>query len=139
MVNSNSFYSTSNSFYSAFSPKLANFLQSQHQFHADCSLRMGLDWLVSFDSSEKGNLLSWIKRDDVQQNLKMSKKLSPREYNTISPLGSTVSSDLSWKPCIQSRKKESKFNNTLADSIVQVTILYLRAFFTLTNQLSVHY
>ena len=67
----------------------------------------GSNWLVSFNSSKTQSILhSRLKGDGVQHNLKMSNNFI-QENNTISLLGLTVSSDLSWKTYIQSISKKA--------------------------------
>ena len=67
----------------------------------------GTKWLVSFNSSKTQSILhSRLKDDGVQYSLQMSNN-TLQECNTISFLGLTVSSDLSWKPYIQSISKQA--------------------------------
>ena len=67
----------------------------------------GSKWLVAFNSSKTQTALySRLKGDGAPLNLQMSSSIL-EEKDTISLLGLTVSSDLSWKSYIQNIRKKS--------------------------------
>ena len=95
----------------------------------------GSDWLVSFNSSKTQSVLhSRLKGDDAQHNLKMSIS-SLQENSTISLLGLTVSSDLSWKTYIQSISKKAAQR---IGSLFRASRFHHKVFFTFTSQLFGH-
>ena len=67
----------------------------------------GSQWLVAFNSSKTQSVLhSRLKGDGDQHSLQMS-NCTLQESDTISLLGLTVSSDLSWKSYIQNASKKA--------------------------------
>ena len=67
----------------------------------------GSQWLVAFNSSKTQSVLhSRLKRDGVQPSLQMSTNTLQEEH-TISLLGLTLRSDLSWKTYIQNISKKA--------------------------------
>ena len=67
----------------------------------------GSQWLVAFNSSKTQSVLhSRLKGDGDPPSLQMS-NTTLQESNTISLLGLTVSSDLSWKSYIQNASKKA--------------------------------